>query len=393
MGNYDVAPQSSTRQNYTSINNGPVTVASTNAIPIVASERIAYSPDGGTTWTSYAELMGLPSSKLTDTYIFPWYNSVNLSSQISFANVGSSSTIVTVTIGGVTKGSYPLTPSQSLRIKYPGVNTGPVKVQSTGSVPIVASERISFTPNAGVTYTSYYELMGLPSSSLTDTYIFPWYNSTNLSSQVSFANVGASDTTVTVTIGGVDKGSYLLTPNQSMRLKYPGLNTGPVKVQSSGGIPIVASERVSYTPDGGVTYPGFSEMMGLPIGQLTDNYYYPWYNSVQHSMQVSFANVGTSDTTVTVTIGGVNKGSYLLTPNQSMRLKYAGVNTGPVQVSSSASVPIISSERVSYSPDGGVTYSSFAEMLGLPGGQLTTSYVFPWYNSVNLNTEIRFGAP
>ena len=393
QGNYIVASQSASRQSYASLNNGPVTVTSTNTIPVVASERIAYSPDGGSTWTSYAELMGLPSGKLTDTYIFPWYNSINLSSQVAFANVGSSNTTVTVTIGGVVKGSYPLTPSQSMRIKYPGLNTGPVKVQSTGSVPIVASERIAFTPDAGVTYTNYFELMGLPLSSLSDTYYYPWYNSVNFSSQVSFANVGNTSTTVTVTIGGVVRGSYLLGPNQSMRLKYAGLNTGPVKVQSSSSVPIISSERVSYTPDAGVTYPSFSEMIGLPVGQLTDNFYFPWYNSVDHSMQVSFANVGTASTTVTVTIAGVVQGSYLLTPNQSVRYKYTAVNSGPVRISSSASVPIIASERVSYTPDAGVTYTSFAEMLGLPGGQLTTTYVFPWYNSVNLNTEIRFGTP
>ena len=393
QGNYNVAPQSAARQSYSSLNNGPVTVANSNSLPIVASERIAYSPDGGSTWTSYAELMGLPSSKLTDTYIFPWYNSVNLSEQVAFANVGASSTTVTVTIGGVAQGSYPLTPSQSLRIKYPGLNTGPVKVQSSAGVPIVASERIAFTPDAGVTYTNYFELMGLPFSSLTDTYLYPWYNSVNFSSQVSFANVGASSTTVTVTIGGVARGSYLLTPNQSMRIKYPGLNMGPVKVQSSGGIPIISSERVSYTPDAGVTYPGFSEVIGLPVGQVSSTNYFPWYNDVNHSMQFSFANVGTASTTVTVTIAGVPQGSYPLTANQSMQVKYAGQNSGPVQISSSGGVPIISSENVTYTPDAGVTYTSFAEMLGLPAGQLTNSYVFPWYNSANLNTEVRFGMP
>ena len=110
-------------------------------------------------------------------------------------------------------------------------------------------------------------------------------------------------------------------------------------------------------------------------------------------MQFSFANVGTASTTVTVTIAGVPQGSYPLTANQSMQVKYAGQNSGPVQISSSGGVPIISSENVTYTPDAGVTYTSFAEMLGLPAGQLTSSYVFPWYNSVNLNTEIRFGAP
>jgi hypothetical protein len=31
--------------------------------------------------------------------------------------------------------------------------------------------------------------------------------------------------------------------------------------------------------------------------------------------------------------------------------------------------------------------------MGLPKEQLTTSYLFPWYNDKDLNTELRYGAP
>jgi hypothetical protein len=36
--------------------------------------------------------------------------------------------------------------------------------------------------------------------------------------------------------------------------------------------------------------------------------------------------------------------------------------------------------------------TSFSEMMGLPHGLLTTTYWLPWYNNVDLFTELRFGA-
>ena len=39
------------------------------------------------------------------------------------------------------------------------------------------------------------------------------------------------------------------------------------------------------------------------------------------------------------------------------------------------------------------TPTSFSEMLGLPNSQLSTTYWLPWYNNLDLLTELRFGAP
>jgi hypothetical protein len=210
---------------------------------------------------------------------------------------------------------------------------------------------------------------------------------------MSFANVGTANTIVTVKIAGVVRGTYSLAPNQSSRIKFVGINSGPVEVYSSGGVPIIASQRVAYSPDGGATWPSYTELMGMPENQMTDTYYYPWYNTVNISKQVSFANVGTSNTTVTVKIGGVTQGTYVLAPNQSQRVKLFGMNSGSVEVKSSGGVPIITSERAAYSPDGGVTWTRFAEMLGLPAAQLSDIYLFPSYNNVGINSEIMIGVP
>jgi len=385
VGAYTLGPSQSTRQSYT-LNNGPVKVVSTNTISIVASERVAYSPDGGATWTSYSELMGLPEGQLTTSYTFPWYNNADLNSQLRFGNVGTASTDVTVTVGGVLKGTYTLAPNASQRVSYVGLNDGPVKVESNGQ-PIIASLRVAYFN--GSAWTSFSEMMGLPSGQLTTSYSFPWYNNVDLNSQLRFGNVGVASTDVTVTVGGIPQGTYTLAPNQSKRVSYAGLNNGPVVIQSSGGVPIIASERVAYF--NGSVWTDYSEMMGLPTAVLSTSYSFPVYNNLNLNTQLRFGNVGASSTTVTVTIGGVLKGSYVLAPSQSQRVSYAGFNSGPGVIQSSGGVKIIASERVAYF--NGSVWTSFAEMMGLPVEQLTTTYLFPWYNNMDLNTQMRFGVP
>jgi hypothetical protein len=204
--------------------------------------------------------------------------------------------------------------------------------------------------------------------------------------------VGTAPTDVTVTIAGVAHGPYHLNQSASLRVSYPGLDKGPVQVTSSGNVPIIASMRVAYTPDGGLTWPDFSEMMGLPTNALSTHYSFPVYDNVTYNSQLRFGNVGTTLTNVTVTINGVVQNTYSLAPNQSRRVSFP-LNSGPVVIQSSGGVPIIASLRVAYTPDGGLTWTSFAEMLGLPQSQLSTSYLFPWYNNFDLDTQLRVGIP
>src|SRR6185503_2271267 len=205
----------------------------------VASERVAYSPNGGTTWTSYSELMGLPANQLTSSYTFPWYNNLTLNSQLRFGNLGTANTYVKVFVGGNLKGTYLLTPNQSKRISYTGLDEGPVRITSSGSVPIIASLRVAYFN--GDEWISFSEMMGLPSNKLSHSYTFPRYNNLDHNSQLRFGNVGTVNTYVKVYVGGNLKGTYLLTPNQSKRISYAGLDEGPVKVESSGNVPIIAS--------------------------------------------------------------------------------------------------------------------------------------------------------
>jgi hypothetical protein len=391
VADYLIAAKSNKKVSYSAKDRGPLKVLSLQSVPVVASQRVAYSPDGGTTWTGYSEMMGLPANQLFTSYIFPWYNNVGLNSQLRFANMGADNTNVTVKIGTIVEPSILLKPGQVKKISYTGVDKGPVRVTSSGGIKIVASMRVSYFD--GTNTTSFSELMGLPANRLATKYMFPWYNSVSLDSQLRFANMGTTTTTVTVKIGNnVVNKNYSLKPGQVIKASYPGVDTGPVRISSSGNVKIIASMRVSYFD--GTNTTSFSEMMGLPGNALSTKYAFPAYNSVNINSQLRFTNVGTTSTNVKVFIGGVLQKTYKgLLPNTGKRVTYASVDNGPIVVQSSGGVPIIASLRVSYSPDAGVTWTNYSEMMGLPQPQWTTIYIFSWYNNKTLNTQLRFGVP
>ena len=80
---------------------------------------------------------------------------------------------------------------------------------------------------------------------------------------------------------------------------------------------------------------------------------------------------------------------FTLLAGESTRQSFAGVNNGPVQIVSD--VPVVAAERLIYKANNVPT--SFTEMMALPASQLDTTYWLPWYNNVDLNTQLRFSVP
>jgi len=296
---------------------------------------------------------------------------------------------VTITIGGQPMGApIPLAAGASTRVSFAGVNNGPVKIVSTQN--IVAAERLIYkVAGKNVSFT---EMMALPNKSLDTTYWLPWYNNKDLDTQLRFANVSASPAQVHVFIGGVemDGSPFPLAAGESTRKSFAGINNGPVKIVSDHGVPIVAAERLLYKVNNVAT--SFTEMMALPNSQLNTTYWLPWYNNNDLDTQLRFANVHDTQTaTVHVLIGGVEMtGSpFTLLPGESTRKSFPGINAGPVQIVSD--VPIVAAERLLYKVNG--VAASFSEMMALPASQLDTTYWLPWYNNVDLDTQLRFGVP
>jgi len=388
QGRFGLLPQGSTRVSFPGLNSGPVKIASTNAVPVIGAERLVYRVNNVN--TSFTEMMGLPASQLDTIYWLPWYNNVELDTQLRFANVSGSPATVHVLIGGneMTGSPFTLAVGESTRKSFPGVNAGPVQIVS--DAPIVAAERLIYRVNNVA--ASFSETMAVPDSQLDTTYWLPWYNNVELDTQLRFANVSGSTATVHVFVGGAEMtGSpFTLLSGASTRKSFPGINAGPVKIVSDHGVPIVAAERLIYKVNNVNT--SFTEMMAQPNSQLDSTYWLPWYNNNDLDTQLRFANVHDSQTaTVHVYIGGVEMAGspFTLLPGASTRKSFPGINAGPVQIVSDA--PIVAAERLIYRVNNIAT--SFSEMLALPNGQLDTTYWLPWYNNVDLDTQLRFGVP
>lgn len=364
---------------------GPVIVKSTNNTPIVVGIRERWNLNGVA--KSTFQMLALPSSQVSTRYYFPAYNNVTLSEQLRIGNVDTVPTTVTVKIAGVIRGTYNLNANESTRQTY-ALDSGPVEVYSSGA-KIIAAIRDAWLVNGQV--TSFTELMGLPQSLLSDTYYFPAYNNVTLSGQLRIANADSVSTNVTVNIAGVDRGTYTLVPNQSIRPTF-ALDAGPVIVRSSNGAKIIAALRDAWLVNGQAV--SFSQIMGLPKEQAADTYYFPWYeNTNTVAGQLRIGNIGSAQTDVTVTIAGTEMGRYILKPNESVRPTYSNLNKeGPIEIKSSTGAKIIAAIRdVQISSSG--TATSFTQTMGLPGPQLSTAYVLPAYNNVTLETELRIANP
>jgi hypothetical protein len=386
VATHSLSSGESTRQSYTGLNNGPVKITNAQNIPIIAAERIIYKANGVN--TSFSEMMGLPASQVDKVYWLPWYNNVDLDTQLRIANVTGAPATVRVYIGGQEMSGSPFTlaPGASTRKSFTGINNGPVKIQSNQN--IVAAERLIYKVNNA--NASFSEMMALPNNQVGKIFWLPWYNNRDLDTQLRFANVSSSPATVHVYIGGQEMtGSpFMLTAGESIRKSFPGVNSGPVKIVSNENI--VAAERLIYKVNGINT--SFSEIMALPNSQLNTSYWLPWYNSTgELDTQLRFANVSNSIATVHIFIGGleVSGSPFTLLEGESTRRSFPGINTGPVQIVSNQN--IVAAERVIYKVKG--THASFTEMMALPESQLNATFWLPWYNNVDIDTQLRFGVP
>ncbi len=383
QGNYGLLPGASTRTSFLTLNNGPVEIVSNNGIPLIGAERVIYKVNG--VQTSFSEMMGLPHELLDTTYWLPWYNNLHLDTQLRIANATNNPATVTVTIGSVEMPTLNLAAGESARVSYTGVNGGPVKIESDQD--IVAAERVIYKVN-GV-QTSFSEMMALPNSQLDTTYWLPWYNNVDLDTQLRFANVTDQPASVHVYIGGVEMADspFTLETGESTRVSFPGINDGPVQIVSNRNI--VAAERVIYKVKG--VHTSFTEMMALPNSQLDTMYYLPWYNNVDLDTQLRFANTTDQTTTVHIYVGDqeMPDSPFTLGAGESTRQSFTTINDGPVQIVSD--VPIVVAERVIYKVNG--IQTSFSEMMALPADWLSTRYWLPWYNNVDLDTQLRFGVP
>jgi hypothetical protein len=306
-------------------------------------------------------------------------------------NVNATSTAIEVWVGSTLLDSFNLNPGASTRVGYT-VDNGPIRIVCTdcsGSEKIIAAMRVIWK-EPGVRF-SYSEMMGLPKEQLSDEYWFPWYNNAVVNSMdqgFRIANVSSTESnTVEVWVGTTQLDTLSLNPGASSRVGY-NVDNGPIKIlcttcTNMGDDKIIAALRVIWKEPG--FRASYSEMMGLPKEQLSDEYWFPWYNNTDTvSMDQGFriANVDTSAHTVRVFVGATQVGSDInLAAGASTRVGYA-VNNGPIRITcidcTNADDKIVAALRVIWQEPG--LRTSYSEMMGLPVEALSTDYWFPWYN-------------
>jgi hypothetical protein len=264
-----------------------VKISSTNAVPLIAAERLLYRINGVN--TSFTEMMGLPEIQLDTTYWLPLYNNASassLDSQLRIANVSGSPATVQLSIGGqpVAGSPFSLAVGESRRLSFAGVNAGPVKIESDQN--IVAAERLIYKFN-GVN-TSFTEMLALPNSRLDTTYWLPWYDNVSLDTELRIANVSAFPATVHVYIGGGEMAGspFPLPAGGITAVAYTGVNRGPVQVVSDQNM--VVTERTIQKVN--TVQTSFSELMGLPAGGLDTIHWLPWYNNVDLDSRLRFGS-------------------------------------------------------------------------------------------------------
>jgi hypothetical protein len=258
-------------------------VSDADDVRIVATERVIYTVNGVD--ASFTEMMALPASQLDTTYWLPWYNNLNIDTQLRIANASNTDAVVHINIGGTPVPGSPFTISQDtgLPLSFAGIDNGPVEIHS--NVNIVASERVIYKVNG--TPVSFSEMVALPNKLLDTIYWLPWYNNKNLDTQLRVANVSSTDATVSISIGAtpVPGSPFTIVAGTSLRESFAGIDQGPVKIESN--VDVVVAERVIYEAAGGVDT-SFSEMMALPNKLLDTIYWLPWYNNKNLDTQLRF---------------------------------------------------------------------------------------------------------
>jgi hypothetical protein len=174
-GTYVMQPSTSMVVRYI-LDGGPVEISSNNGAKLVASlnQWRRPTPSGG--WTGVAQSLALPLGQISNSYVIPRYNGTDpaLYNAVLMANVDTVPRTITVKIGGTQMGVYTLAPSGS-RFEVYNVTGGPIVVSSDPGSKIVAS--LYELKRAGATgeYNDQSEMMGLPSSQLSDKYLIPIY--------------------------------------------------------------------------------------------------------------------------------------------------------------------------------------------------------------------------
>lgn len=327
------------------------------------------------------------------SYYAPWYDSMPSNGMVGnwilISNQEPTSAVVDVYIGdeqmaGPDGGHWNIAGGDRVTPMFPNRIAGPVKVVSSNGNELLVSQRVLYK-------SSFNEVPAVRESELDSEYRFTWYDSKPENGMtgnwILIGNVDQTSAVVDVYVGSAYMGNWtiapggIVTPGTGMA-KFNNLMDGPVKVKSRGGEKLIVSQRVLYKN-------AFSEVMGTPVSQLDDEYYFTWYDWESAGMNGNYVLVSNeSDSAaadVYIEIGGQrmndprNPGSdkFHIEPGGRVTPFFLGKMGGPVKVACAScevyGSKIMASQRVVYK-------DSFEEVQGLSPNNMGDSAVFTWYD-------------
>jgi hypothetical protein len=380
-----------------------VVVSSNNGPNIIASmQQLRRADMTQNLWPGIMQLMGLRQENISDQYAFPRYSNLSTADKyeiLLLANFDTIDTNVTVKIGSTTYGPFSV-PEGTSYIFNQAVQGGPVVVSSDNGAEIIASLYQLKRPVSTSKWTGQSEMMGIPLTQLSDTYVFPIYDYTSLGllPSLNFANVDSISTNITVKIGSNTYGPYPMAAGTSQVVTYSGVVGGPVVISSDNGADIIASmqqlRRINLTVN---QWTGLMQIMGVREENISDQYVFPRYSNLSAADKYEIlllANFDTIDTNVTVKIGSTTYGPFSV-PQGTTYIFNQAVEGGPVVVSSDNGAEIIASLYQLKRAVSTTRWNDQSEMMGVPFLQLSDTYVFPIYDytSQGLLPSLNFAVP
>ena len=290
-------------------------------------------------------------------------------------------------------GDYILATNTGQVLSY-GVDGGPVVVTNTAGGPMVASLN-QWRKRPGTAYwTGVTQSMALPVEKLSNIYLLPRYDDSVPSQQydaILIANLDSVSRTISVTIGGTAiADAFSLAANSSVYKTYAGIAGGPITVSSVSGAKIIASLYELRRDPTLAGWNGQSEMMGLPVEQLSNQYVLPNYFGAASpstlDARLFIANADAVSRAITVKIGTTTLGTYTLAAGTGQVLKY-NLDGGPVVVSSATGAKILASLNQWRKRPGTTYWTGVAQSMALPVEKLSNKYILPRYDYANTSQQ------
>ena len=304
------------------------------------------------------------------SYYFPIYNNASpYQSSIIIGNIGSASTDVEIDAGGVVQQTSTISANNSIEWSSAGAVYGPVQIKSLGGEPLVVTERVVYKNSISESYA-----VQNPDVE----YVFPWYDdaSPGNDSTIALANPGTTSGEVDVYYGSLSLPShYIVPPGSNLQIRYAGYSGGPVKLISTNGQRILASELTIFNNS-------FNQTMSTSEGSVSNDYFYPIYdaNTIGHQEWVVISNANSFSIYGEITIGGNLKWSGTIPGGSTVfPTPFFGVIGGPVEVrawtdaSKTSPANFLTSERL-------VTNGNFIEHPGIPASTLSSTYYLSRYD-------------